>query len=375
MLAAGTYGTNDVFYWERFLKEANALGGIGLYRADAIFIHPPFIVHYIQALGWVADRTGVPFRFWLRAVSSLADIGTFFAVARLGRMGAERIGAVGLSLLAVAPASIMIAGFHGNTDPLMVMFAVVAVLLAVAGRPGWMVGVAIGMALNVKFAAVLFTPALFFYLPSWGRRFELAAAAAATVLISGIPYVLEDPLYVLVRITSYGSLTGHWGLTRLAPMAGMDGRNPLFGFYLHWGALGIMLALLILAIAVNRRSVRPSLFIQCGVSALVFMVFTPGFGVQYLAWLVPWVAAAGLVPALAFYSLSGLFLFLVYGYWAQHFPWYYANSLVVGDWKGRRLVGAEITTWLAVMTALVVLSRRLRTAGNRDSRPSVEKTA
>jgi ammonia channel protein AmtB len=87
------------------------------------------------------------------------------------------------------------------------------------------------------------------------------------------------------------------------------------------------------------------------------MVFTPGFGVQYLAWLVPWAVAAGFVPALLWYSTSGVFLFAVYTYWSQQLPWYYANSLKMRDWGGS-IVVAEIGAWLATAAVLVVLLRR-----------------
>lgn len=365
VIAARTYGTNDIFYWETFLRVAGAGGGVALYRDQPIFIHPPFIVHYIQALGWLGERTGVPFRFWLRAASSLADVGTFLAVTRLARLGALRAGSASLSLLAVAPVSIMVAGFHGNTDPVMVMFAVLAVLLAAGGRPAWMVGAAIGMALNIKFAAVVFTPALFFFMRGPRARLALAGAAAATVILASLPYIAEAPLLLAGRIVSYSSLSGHWGLTRLLPLLGAGGGSPVLALYLRFGTVAMMLSVLVLAIAMNRGRRRVPLFTQCGISVFLFMVFTPGFGVQYLDWLVPFSLAAGFWPALALQASAGTFLFMVYGYWAREFPWYYANSLEVGDWRGRRLVGAEMLAWLMSAVTALWLARRALARNHR----------
>ena len=45
-------------------------------------------------------------------------------------------------LLAVAPISIMVSGFHGNTDPLMVFLVLLSVYLLEARRSTWRAGVA-----------------------------------------------------------------------------------------------------------------------------------------------------------------------------------------------------------------------------------------
>ncbi|KAF0247582.1 MAG: hypothetical protein FD167_3022, partial [bacterium] len=42
------------------------------------------------------------------------------------------------------------------------------------------------------------------------------------------------------------------------------------------------------------------------------MSLSPGFGVQYLVWLTPWIVSLGLGATGIFFLTSGLFLFLVY---------------------------------------------------------------
>jgi hypothetical protein len=62
----------------------------------------------------------------------------------------------------------------------------------------------------------------------------------------------------------------------------------------------------------NRAVRRPPLFLQCAVSAFLFLFLSPGFALQYLAWLVPWVVAAGPLAALLFYGTSGELLYRMY---------------------------------------------------------------
>ncbi len=74
---------------------------------------------------------------------------------------------------------------------------------------------------------------------------------------------------------------------------------------------------------------------------------------QYLAWIVPWVVALGTRVTVAVYAACGLFLFAVYTFWSQGFPWYLADSNTVGDWRGGIIV-LEVLAWLSIVAALLL---------------------
>jgi hypothetical protein len=114
------------------------------------------------------------------------------------------------------------------------------------------------------------------------------------------------------------------------------------------------------------------------VLAFAFLAFSPGFGVQYLAWLVPWIAGAALAPAWAFTLTGAMFLGLVYTFWCQGvpfevgdpdwrhavfwrdgLPWNFANADSLGEWRGP-IVPIEIACWLAVVWMFVAKFRDLR---------------
>jgi hypothetical protein len=217
-------------------------------------------------------------------------------------------------------------------------------------------GIAFGMAFNVKVIPLIFLPAFFLYL-SGGWRFLFLLCAAGTVFAGSMPYILHDPQIINQKVLGYGSYYGHWGLSRLlmelAPSGGLASQlDALFQAYGRYLALGLpaLAALVLNAPHIVLRWSRPSLYVQCGLAAALFLVVTPGFGPQYLAWLVPWVPAAGAIVAAACYAVTGLFLFLVYDYWAGHFPWHTADARPYEfDWWPRGVVNVELVAWASVL--------------------------
>jgi len=109
LLASTTVGTNDVTTWADFADLAQRYGGAGLYQRDALFNHPPFMVHVLGLWRSLERHTGVPFPFWVRLPAILADPVTVALVWRLLRPAAGQPGRwAALILLTSAPPLIMI---------------------------------------------------------------------------------------------------------------------------------------------------------------------------------------------------------------------------------------------------------------------------
>jgi len=317
-LALNTHGSIDVSGFYDQLQKIRALG-VGAYGVrgpfDNVFSHPPAMIHIIKFWGWLADSTELPFRFWLRLPSISADIGSFFIVARwLVKLQPTPDHFWRLLALVLCPASIIISGWHGNTDSLMIFLVLLAVYLVETERASWLAGFVFGLSLCVKFVPLIFVPAVFFYLPRWRTRLSFFGAAAATFILCSLPYIAQDPQAVKSVVFGYSSIYGHWGLTLLAllvsepPMYShgwydVQGGHAIFAAVLKYATLGLICAL---AVWLNRREKRSSFFVQCGLVAAIFLFLTPGFGQQYLAWIVPFVAALRLRTIILFYLSSGL---------------------------------------------------------------------
>jgi len=388
-LATGTYGTNDVRSWEQYRDISASAGTLELYRRVEQFNHPPMTTGLLRLMGWLAATTSIAFPFWLRLPAILADVGALILVAKIltpgsrGRFAGVRETLAGtrhagsfscrsranfpeatLTLMAISPISIMVSGFHGNTDPVMIALVLLAVYLLDVRPVIWLGGAALGMSMNVKVVPLVLVPVFFFYLPTWKRRGEFFGTAAVVFGLASLPYIVQDPLLIGRKVLCYGSLYGNWGIARLLrdappPWHGLDVTLRQYGRY------GIMAVLATVAYLMNRNRTKPSLFTQCGVIIFLFMTISTGFGVQYLAWLVPWVVEVGFWPCLIFYSTTGVFLGLVYTHWSRGFPWYFADSCIVGDWQGSARI-FEWLSWATVAMALVLLIRQVRLAA-RDA--------
>ena len=159
-LALRTRGSNDVVYWELFLSTMKDAGGIGVYEQVYFFNHPPFMLHVLRTMDVLAQATGLPFSFWLRVPAILADAGSLAIVARLVALrplvGGSRPTIAALALLALAPVSIMVSGFHGNTDPVMIFFVLLSLYCLTASNNPWLAGAAFGMAINIKVVPLIF---------------------------------------------------------------------------------------------------------------------------------------------------------------------------------------------------------------------------
>src|SRR5262249_10592389 len=191
-LALTTFGTNDVYFYQAFLYYFQMRGAIALYSDLPLFIHPPFMVHTMRMWGWLAQTSGIPFQFWLRLPRMLADVGTLWITLKL--LERENRASPGTLIpLALAPASIMISGFHGNTDPVVIFFILISIYLIETSRPAWISGVALGMSLNIKVVGLILIPIILFYLPSVRKRIDFAGAALLTFLMGSMPFIAQGP--------------------------------------------------------------------------------------------------------------------------------------------------------------------------------------
>src|SRR5581483_3527835 len=77
---------------------------------------------------------------------------------------------------------------------------------------------------------------------------------------------------------------------------------------------------------ISRLRLRISLFHGCGLIAFLLMFTLSGWGIQYLAWIVPWTAALPWKTIRFHYALLGLFVVVFYGFWSGWHFWI-ANML------------------------------------------------
>jgi hypothetical protein len=309
-LALTTTGSLDVAGFSDHLDKLRQFG-VGAYRIRGAFNNPfnspPPMIHVIRLWGWLTENTALPFGFWLRLIPTVADVGTVLIASRL------RVSIAVLIALALNPVSILISAYHGNTDSLMIFFVVLAIYLASSRASGF----AFGLAMCVKVVPLIFIPAFWFYLPRT-RRIQFVVLAGITFLVASLPYIAQDPLAVWHSVFGYGSSYGQWGFTLLAsiisPPTLLHGEFDPVGAHKHIASIlkgATVMVVVLLAWCLNRKD-RPDLFIQVGLITAITLFLAPGFGIQYLVWLVPFVIFLGLRAALAYYLIVTLYLLRAY---------------------------------------------------------------
>ncbi len=338
ILAVNTYGSNDLLTFQENLRKIKSDGVVNLYR-DGIAITgqggqllgiepnclPPFSLRLLMLCDDLEHAFGPSMRFWVRCIGAVADLFSLLLVIRICRAEGLKPSPWALILTALSPVAIMITGFHGNLDPLMMLFLLVSLWLIENKRAAWLAGAAFGAAVSIKVVPLICAPAILLYLPSWRRRVWFFLATGAVVLALSMPYALDAPGVILSRVVSYGGATGPgaWGISQVLfiflPHA-------VAAAYLKIGKALVLSVAVFVAIRVNASQYKQPLFLQCGFIVFSFLLLSPGFGVQYLCWLVPWAAALKQSRTAFYYLSSSAFLFTVYTAWSGGLPWFYANS-------------------------------------------------
>jgi 4-amino-4-deoxy-L-arabinose transferase-like glycosyltransferase len=206
---------------------------------DFMFFHPPGML--------VLFRVLAPLTAWwwpsARVFVLLVDTVTTVMVWKLGTLLYGRRTALAAGLLYGASPLALVCAVRVEQDPIITALGVGGLLLLLSNRTrggSVLAGVCLGLAICVKYPAVLFLPVYVFAAP---RRSVLAGLTAATVaLLALIPFVPElhslfqqTVTWQVVRRTPldlvhrFGSVAVFWLLLNpLALLAMTQGRKPLW---------------------------------------------------------------------------------------------------------------------------------------------------
>jgi len=321
VLAALSVGCNDVDIWHDHARAVLDHGVRYAFETRAIYNHPPLTGYWSALSLALAGKDLHRFSMWLKVPMLLAEVLSAWIVyrvaARKGRLaGARAFAAYGLSLV-----SILVAGYHGNTDA---VYAGLTLLSAYAleekESPFW-AGVALGLALNVKLMPLFLVPPLLARCRS-RRGAVLFVAGLALALAPFLPFVLTIPRIMYRNMLAYNSLRDEWGLGAFFNYGGWGGNvaplaRAVAAFYIPIGRYVILLGVTIVAVAAYLRP-RWTAYELGALGWAMFLIFTPGFGVQYTVCIVPLLYAANVERALLYSTFTGLFLAVIY---SATLPW------------------------------------------------------
>ncbi len=364
-LAATTVGTNDVLYWRQFSRYIVDNGSAGIYDAIGLFNHPPPLTVWLGVTGSLAGENLRLFAFLMRLPAIVADFGSVLLVWAMSRRyyGDQRA-IIGTVVFALSPVLILVSGFHGNTDPVF-MFVLLATVYALGVKNRILLGgVLFGLSMWIKIVPVLMIPALFLWLRSSGERRRFFGVTFVVVAIGYAYHLMHAYDSVLGKVVAYGGISGIWGIGRIIP--GYESVGRVVAAATITGAAWVILRPSAPGPGGDRLSALLRAF---AVTFLAFLVVTPGFGVQYLSWLVAPAVFIGLAFNVSYNILASWFLGAVYAFWSGGWPLDYADSRGAGPWRGPTIV-LELILWFVLAVTLIVVMRAAVVAQRTNDDPS-----
>ena len=223
--AYNTFGTNDVAAFYMFAGSLHEHGLEWTYRNGVIFFsnfpvfnHPPLTAYYLELIGHLSKNSllqdcGITFPFLLRLPGIICDFVSVFVLLRMrDALSSRQIPAWALVLFALSPVSLMISGFHGNTDPIMTMLLLVSASMCVSDRPV-LAGIFFALSCQIKIIPFFLLPIPFFFWLNRGKAWQFAAPLAGFTVALWIQPLAKFPLLFFRNVFSYNSYWGGWGIS------------------------------------------------------------------------------------------------------------------------------------------------------------------
>lgn len=339
-IAYNTFGTNDVAAFYMFAGSLHEHGLEWTYRNGVIFFsnfpvfnHPPLTAYYLELIGELSKNPllqdcGVTFPFLLRLPGIAADLISVLIVMRIGdRISNRPIPFWAMLLFALSPISIMVSGFHGNSDPVMTMFLLAAAYMCVRQRPV-LCGILFALSCQIKIIPLLLLPIPFFFWLKRGMAWRFIIPLLIVNVALWIQPLTKFPALFFRNVFSYNSYWGGWGisywlkLTHWSQFGGNFFNLPLAAAIVA-GFLKVGIICAAIAIAWRRRHLSEDAILDSFSYAwIIFFVFAPSICPQYLVWLAPFV----LLSWPKFYgwltAAMALALFFFYNNLTGGLPWY-----------------------------------------------------
>ena len=358
-VALVTIGTNDVSFWYNFMRYLLENDMVSIYRKIWYYNHPPFISLFLMALGRILDSNYQLFPLLIRLPAIIADFfSTLLVYGVASKFLSHQKSLICAFLVALSPISFQVSGFHGNTDAVfMCLLLLSGYLLQHKRFFGW-AGLVFGLAINIKIVPIILLPFFFFFCPNWHNRAKFFMAAAIPVTVGFSHNLIIDPRGIINNVFLYTSEPKVWGFTNLIDAIPLHILNGVLNGIIVVSLVKICLVLSRQALRSKEANASRIFFKAFGLNFLIFLVFAPGFGVQYLSWLVLGSVFIGIRGALFLNILAGVFLFSVYTYWSTGFPWYYADATALEPWSGipellSYVVWLYLLGWLLVEIYLI----------------------
>lgn len=326
LLLAGTYGSNDVFYWSQYGDSVLANGLFGAYDEYEFLNHPPLATLLVTGLRWIYQTTGIPFRSLLKLPTVLADLVAMGLLYRVWLPQGRRRALTVAAAYSITPLTILMSAYHGNTDTIYAV-ALLASAVFIGKRRGLLGGLAFAFAFNIKLIPLIAGPALL--AAAWHRKQPLQfLAGAATGLLGFIPLALAEPDLLAHNILGYTPFPNQWGTDGIQSLLGESQFIEELANIHYTNTRLILLAATVTGLFVaSRRGQRDTVRLAVWPAA-AFIAFTPSIAPQHLILLAGLLYAAHLRWAIIWSIATSAYVIAVYSFY------FLPDALLVSSFDG-----------------------------------------
>jgi dolichyl-phosphate-mannose-protein mannosyltransferase len=355
--AGWTLGSNDTGHYRDFAAYVAKYGPIGIYghwTAQPPYNHPP-LVGWILALLNLIAHTGLKMTLLVRLPAIVADVVTTVVVFQLLRSYRSlRVATIGAVVVAISPILIIISGYHGNTDPIFLMFAFLAffclytkdsALLTALG------GLCFGLSISVKLVPIVIGPLLVVMAlrAGWRRLAAFAGGAAVVFLVLWVPVFVRQWTPFKTNVLGYaGYGPPRWGIVEFLVQIGASG-HVLSIAQGPGRFVAVALAALVPAVLAWRRpELAPVAF---GLSLSTFLLLSTATATQYLTWAAAPAVLVGAGVGAIYNVAAGILLVDVYDEWSGAYPWAWHQARAHPMGPGQTF-GAGVV-WVTLLAVVV----------------------
>jgi hypothetical protein len=354
-LAWRTTGQEDTYvWWPKFMQAVHEAGPIHVYATEMVgqpYNHPPLTGWWLFAIDIMHRHLDVPLGFLIRIGSIVADLlcgWLIFEILRR-RRPLWQATAAGM-LVGASPVFYVISGYHGNHDSEIMFLAILSAFLLVDKKWPVAAGVALAASVSLKLPAATVVPVVIAAAYAIDRRTlaRFAIGFGALMSVLWLPPLLMEPKPFIKNVLLYSgnSFPRQWGIVEFMHVAHVP--TLLSNLYVTPGRLIIIALCAAVGSWVALR--RPDHTVGAiGLAMAAFLLLSPGYAPQYMAWPVAAIYALSFWPATAYNFAAGAFLIGLYTAWSGGLPW---NSTWTVGLTHPQIIEAALV-WL-VLAAVVV---------------------
>lgn len=320
-------GSNDWATWWGFSSLVAHHGPFKAYWMRQDLNHPPLPLLWSGLALGISILTHMSFPFVFRLAAIAADVGSSVVLYKgwaRRRPGDAFWGWLAAAAFAWNLDAIMDGAYHCNTDNICAFLTLLSAYYLADRRNFFAGGLALMGAINVKIVPVVLIPAML----SLCRTRPDAKQFLKGLAIGAVPFLVVlcvVPIAFTRNVFLYNSMAGEWGLmvfvmySQYIPLT--SAKAMTLTAWIHQYGKYPLLAIAAGLGWVGWRWRRWDAYEMGALGWCVFLIFTPGWGLQYTVYVAPLLMAAHLGRGALYGLTAGLYLLTAYaGMWRGELP-------------------------------------------------------